>query len=327
MSQNVTSQFLEYVRSKERSAHSKRVLSKIISMAENEDPQVQQVLKELYPYLGKAYRIGFTGPPGSGKSTLVNLVSKMFADRNLKVGIIAVDPTSSFTGGAILGDRYRMNDIVLHPDIFIRSMASRGSFGGLVRTAYQVADIMDAYGMDMIIFETVGVGQSEIEIVEHADTTVVVLVPESGDGVQAMKAGLMEIADVFVINKSDREQADYIKREVESMIELKPHDAKTWLPAVIKTIATQKKGIEGVIEEIRKHRDHLSGGGELERRRKERIRHELQRLIEDKMRKQWHENDFMKKIETHILDIHTGKDSIYSVAEKLYQDFFNVRSQ
>lgn len=327
MSQNVTSQFLEYVRSKERSAHSKRVLSKIISMAENEDPRVQQVLKELYPYLGKAYRIGFTGPPGSGKSTLVNLVSKMFADRNLKVGIIAVDPTSSFTGGAILGDRYRMNDIVLHPDIFIRSMASRGSFGGLVRTAYQVADIMDAYGMDMIIFETVGVGQSEIEIVEHADTTVVVLVPESGDGVQAMKAGLMEIADVFVINKSDREQADYIKREVESMIELKPHDAKTWLPAVIKTIATQKKGIEGVIEEIRKHRDHLSGGGELERRRKERIRHELQRLIEDKMRKQWHENDFMKKIETHILDIHTSKDSIYSVAEKLYQDFFNVRSQ
>ncbi len=327
MSQNITSQFLEYVRSKERSAHSKRVLSKVISMAENEDPQVQQVLKELYPYLGNAYRIGFTGPPGSGKSTLVNLVSKMFADRNLKVGIIAVDPTSSFTGGAILGDRFRMNDIVLHPDIFIRSMASRGSFGGLVRTAYQVADIMDAYGMDMIIFETVGVGQSEIEIVEHADTTVVVLVPESGDGVQAMKAGLMEIADVFVINKSDREQADYIKREVESMIELRPHDAKTWLPAVIKTIATQKKGIEGVIEEIRKHRDHLRGGGELERHRKERIRHELQRLIEDKMRKQWHENDFMKKIETHILDIHTGKDSIYSVAEKLYQDFFNVRSQ
>ena len=326
MSQNVTAQFLEYIRSNERNAHSKRILSKIISMAENEEPQVQTVLKELYPYLGKAYRIGFTGPPGSGKSTLVNLVSKMFADRNLKVGIIAVDPTSSFTGGAILGDRYRMNDIVLHPDIFIRSMASRGSFGGLVRTAYQVADIMEAYGMDIIIFETVGVGQSEIEIVEHADTTVVVLVPESGDGVQAMKAGLMEIADVFVINKSDREQADYIKREVESMLELKSHDDKTWLPSVIKTIATQKKGIDNVVNEIGKHRDHLNAGGELEKRRKERLRHELLRLIEDKIRKQWNENDFMEKIDAHILDIHTRKDSIYSVAEKIYQDFFNGRS-
>lgn len=319
----ITSQFLENIRLTDKTARSKSILSKIISMVENEQQGSQAVLKELYPYLGKAYRIGFTGPPGSGKSTLVNLVAKSFVDRGMKVGIIAVDPTSSFTGGAILGDRYRMNDIVLHPNIFIRSMASRGSFGGLVRTAYQVADVMDAYGMDIIIFETVGVGQSEIEIVEYADSTVVVLVPESGDGVQAMKAGLMEIADIFVINKSDREQADSIKHEVESMLELKAHDKDSWLTPVIKTIATQKTGIEEILDQIEKHKVHLTASGEMQRRRKERVRHELLRLIEEKIRKQWVEKDFIGRIQSHIDDIFSNKDSLYSIAESIYQEHFN----
>ena len=323
MAGNIQSLLLENIRSRDKSARSKGVLSKAISIIENEAPESHALLKELFPYLGNAYRIGFTGPPGSGKSTLVNSIAKDFADQGLKVGIIAVDPTSSYTGGAILGDRYRMNDIVMHPNIFIRSMASRGSIGGLVKTAYQVADVMDAYGMDTVIFETVGVGQSEIEIVTHADSTVVVLVPESGDGVQAMKAGLMEIADIFIINKSDREQSDHIKLEIEAMLEIKPHDEKSWLTPVIKTVATQKKGIEEVIERIEKHKAHLSNSGELSQRRKKRIQHELLRLIESRIRQQWTEKDFVGKIQSHVEDIFSNKQSLYSVADSIYQEHFN----
>ncbi|NUM80441.1 methylmalonyl Co-A mutase-associated GTPase MeaB, partial [bacterium] len=271
-------EFTETIRNK--SAVNKRLLSKVISIIENEMPETKMLFDDIVGKLGHAYRIGLTGPPGAGKSTLVNAIAKSLASQNKKIGIIAVDPSSPYTGGAILGDRYRMSEIGVHPDIFIRSMATRGSTGGLVRTSSHVADVMDAAGMDYIIFETVGVGQSEVDIVEHADTTVVVLVPESGDGVQAMKAGLMEIADVFVINKSDRAQADLIKRELETAIELRPHDDHTWLPQVIKTIATTQEGIDGVVRQIESHRRYLADEGRLEKRRKERIRQELIRLVD-----------------------------------------------
>ncbi len=326
MNEAVLSQIMSELRSKDRSERSKRLLSKAISCLENEDLLAGRVLKELFPFVGRAYRIGFTGPPGSGKSTLVNLISKVYADQGRRVGIIAVDPTSSFTGGAILGDRYRMNDIVLHPNIFIRSMASRGSFGGLVKTAYQVADVMDAFGMDIILFETVGVGQSEVEIVEHADTTVVVLVPESGDGVQAMKAGVMEIADVFVINKSDREQADHIRREIEAMLELKSYGNKKWIPKVIKSVATQRIGIESIVKELEAHRTEIENSGEYERRRKKRIHRELVRLVEEKIRKQWKEGEVAAQVASHVAEIYSNKNSIYTVAESLHRDFFDKRS-
>lgn len=309
-------EFTETIRNK--SAVNKRLLSKVISIIENEMPETKMLFDDIVGKLGHAYRIGLTGPPGAGKSTLVNAIAKSLASQNKKIGIIAVDPSSPYTGGAILGDRYRMSEIGVHPDIFIRSMATRGSTGGLVRTSSHVADVMDAAGMDYIIFETVGVGQSEVDIVEHADTTVVVLVPESGDGVQAMKAGLMEIADVFVINKSDRAQADLIKRELETAIELRPHDDHTWLPQVIKTIATTQEGIDGVVRQIESHRRYLADEGRLEKRRKERIRQELIRLVDERVRDEWHRRNFVSAIDDHVEKIYKQTESTAAAAEAVF---------
>ncbi|MDO8550832.1 MAG: methylmalonyl Co-A mutase-associated GTPase MeaB, partial [Ignavibacteria bacterium] len=185
----------------------KRSVARSISIVESNNPVSSELLKNIYSSVGKAYRIGITGPPGAGKSTITNFLTKLYRSQNKKVGIIAVDPTSPFTGGALLGDRIRMSELVHDSGVFIRSMATRGSLGGLSKKAVDAADVLDAAGYDYIIFETVGVGQSELDIVQAADTTIVVLVPESGDTVQAMKAGLMEIADFFVLNKSDRPAA------------------------------------------------------------------------------------------------------------------------
>jgi LAO/AO transport system kinase len=318
---SMTQEFLKAVQSGDPSAHSKLILSRAISIIENEDPN--EILDLIFPFTGRAYRIGVTGPPGAGKSTLVNVVAKALAEESRKIGIIAVDPTSPFTGGAILGDRLRMHDIALHPNIFIRSMATRGSSGGMVRAACQVADAMDAFGMDIIIFETVGVGQSEIDIVRQADTTVVVLVPESGDGIQAMKAGLMEIADVFVVNKSDHVQADFMKKELETAIELRSHDATTWLPKVTKTTASENVGTGDVLELINEHRDYLTHSGMLIRRRKERIRFELMRLIEEKIHTKWIEPAFSNSLERQIETIFSKEESIYRMADKIYRSLLD----
>ncbi|MBX7151944.1 methylmalonyl Co-A mutase-associated GTPase MeaB [bacterium] len=300
-------------------AVNRRLLAKMLTLIENEVPDTKTLLDGIVGKVGHAYRIGLTGPPGAGKSTLVNAMAKSLVSQNKKIGIIAVDPSSPFTGGAILGDRYRMSEIGVHPDIFIRSMATRGSTGGLVRTSSHVADVMDAAGMDYIIFETVGVGQSEIDIVEHADTTVVVLVPESGDGVQAMKAGLMEIADVFVINKSDRAQADLIKRELEAAIELRPHDDDTWLPKVIKTIATTQEGIDGVVDQIELHLRYLGDAGRLEKRRKERIRKELIRLVDERVKDEWHRRNFASAITDHVDKIYKQTESAVTAADAIFK--------
>ena len=212
-------------------AGKRTALARAISIVENERPGFEALLEALHPSLGRAHRIGVTGPPGAGKSTITSALTAIFRARGERVGVVAVDPTSPFTGGALLGDRIRMNDVALDDGVFIRSMATRGSLGGLALSTREVADVMDAFGFDRVIIETVGVGQSELDIAAAADSTVVVLVPESGDSIQAMKAGLMEAADLFVINKADRPGAQRLAKEVEMMIHFRTGKTSVKVPA------------------------------------------------------------------------------------------------
>jgi len=314
MAVKIISDFLELTKSKQR--NNKPLLARAISMVENEVTHAAELLNAIFSFTGRAARIGITGAPGAGKSTLVNGLAKRWVDLGKTIGIIAVDPTSPFTGGAILGDRVRMNDIGLEANIFMRSMATRGSMGGLVKTARQVADLMDAYGMDLILYETVGVGQSEIDIIEHADISVVVLVPESGDSVQAMKAGLMEIADVFVLNKSDRAGADFVQKELLSVIELRP--ANTPLPKVIKTIASEKIGIEDTALEIEELWNRMNADGSLNIKRRVRLERELLHLIGDQIQRQWHQERWKDMIAGYLARIQDFQISPYEAAQEIF---------
>ncbi|HEY5536534.1 MAG TPA: methylmalonyl Co-A mutase-associated GTPase MeaB [Ignavibacteria bacterium] len=266
-------------------------IARSITLVENEDDASDKLLKELFKHTGKAYRIGITGPPGAGKSSLTNCLVKHLVQRNLKVGVIAVDPTSPFTGGALLGDRIRMQEVGSLNGVFIRSMATRGSLGGLSRKVVEVCDILDAAGKDFIIIETVGVGQSELDVATTADTTLVVLVPESGDAVQAMKAGLMEIANIFVLNKSDREGADGVAATIKNIIHLKPPSEDKWTVNVLKTVGSLNKGVEELLEEIFKHKNHLTESGFLKKKRKNNLRNKIFELVNNKLQsKFWDEN-------------------------------------
>ncbi len=244
-------------------------LSRCISLVENQEDGFESLLHRLHDRLGHARRLGITGPPGAGKSTLTSVLARLFRDRGETVGVIAVDPSSPFTGGALLGDRVRMDDLTTEPGVFIRSMATRGWHGGLSATTRETTDLMDAFGFDCIIVETVGVGQSELEIASQADTTIVVFVPESGDGIQAMKAGLMEVADLFVVNKADRPGADRLTKEIRIMNGFRTTARRpgTWEPPVLTSVATRGEGVPELVEALDQHFEWLRATGELEAHR------------------------------------------------------------
>ena len=274
-------------------------------------------MEKIYPHTGNAFIIGITGPPGAGKSTLTDRITKEFRRQDHTVGIVAIDPTSPFTGGALLGDRVRMQGVSNDEDVFIRSMATRGALGGLSRATSDTVKILDAYGKDFVIIETVGVGQDEVDIVRTADVSILVVMPGGGDDIQAIKAGIMEIGDIFVVNKADRDGADRLVTEIKMMLELSstPRD---WMPPIVKTIATEDQGIDSLIEKIGEHREFLDKSGELVLRRKERIRCEITKIVEhevfrylDELIKE-NEEFFEQKLE----DIVSKKEDPYLLAKQ-----------
>jgi len=296
----------------------KIAIARGISLVENESKQANELLNMLYKNTGNAYLIGITGPPGAGKSTLTNCLTKILREKGYKVGIIAVDPTSPFTGGALLGDRIRMQDIGKDNDVFIRSMATRGSLGGLSKKAKEACEILDASGKDFVIIETVGVGQSELDIAQTADTTIVVLVPESGDAVQTMKAGLMEIGDIFVINKSDREGSEALGVALRTMLHLKmTKDSDRQVP-VVKTIGIQNKGITELFDFIIMHKKYLESKGKLAEKRKEHLIKQINELVNNKLENKFWTKDKRNSLESNLEKISNREMTPYDFVDSLF---------
>ncbi len=300
-------------------AGDRRALARLISLVEDDGPPVRTALAALYPYTGRAHIIGVTGAPGTGKSTLVNELAKAFRARSRTVGIVAVDPTSPFTGGAILGDRVRMRDLAGDPGVFIRSMATRGSLGGLARATGDVVKVLDAAGFEVVLVETVGVGQAEVDIARTAHTTVVVEAPGLGDEVQALKAGLLEIADVLVVNKADRPGAAQTARALEITLELGRNNqaANGWRPPILKTVALDGTGVGEVLEAVAAHRAYLQKSGLWERRERERARADLLRMLEQElmdrlMRELGAERleEWVERVATRQVDVYTAVQAV-----------------
>jgi LAO/AO transport system kinase len=261
----------------------KRALARAITLIENDDPAGWELVREVFPSTGRARIVGFTGPPGVGKSTLIGALTKVMREADREVAVLSVDPSSAFTKGALLGDRIRLSDHFLDSGVFIRSMASRGALGGLSEATLQAALVMDASGKDDVFIETVGVGQAEIDIVDHGDTVVLVLMPGSGDSIQALKAGVMEIPDVIVVNKADHPMTDTMVREIKGVLALGPH--VSWTVPIVRTEATRAEGIEELAEKIAEHRAHIEAEGTLEERRARNLRNEVLEIAASRMRR------------------------------------------
>src|SRR3954454_22567847 len=260
----------------------KRALTRAISLVEDEDPAGWELVRELYPRTGRASVIGFTGPPGAGKSTLIGALVTRLRARRHRVGVLSIDPSSPFRGGAVLGDRIRLSEHFLDPAVFIRSMATRGALGGLAEAALQAALLMDAAGFDDILLETVGVGQAEVDIVAHADSVVLVLIPGSGDSVQALKAGIMEIPDIIVVNKADHAMADTMVRQVRSVLSLAPKEGRR--VQIVKTEAVRAEGIDKLADALEQHRSRIAEEGTLEERRRRNMLNEVLALAGARLR-------------------------------------------
>jgi LAO/AO transport system kinase len=295
-------------------------LARVISIVENRGTKSASLLAALHGVTGRARRIGVTGPPGAGKSTLVMQLVRAYRSRGLSVGVVAVDPTSMFTGGALLGDRIRMEAIALDPGVYIRSLATRGALGGLSAATRDVADVLDAYGFDRVLVETVGVGQSELEVARTADSCVVVLVPESGDAIQTLKAGLMEIADVFVVNKADRPGADRLRSELKVMLQMRsaPHAASPWRPPVLTAVAAEGTGIPEVLEALDQHHDYLVESGVLDQRRRARLRAKVAEIVDLELRTRlWGDAATDAWLEARLPDLLAGEMTPFDVAQDL----------
>lgn len=299
-----------------------RSVARLIRDIDDGMPEVREVLKELYPYTGKAYVIGITGAPGVGKSTLVDQMLSHIRKQEKTVGVLAVDPTSPFSGGAILGDRVRMQRHSMDEGVFIRSMATRGHFGGLTQSTRSAIDVLDAMGKDYIIVETVGVGQDEVDVVRSAHTTVIVVIPGMGDDIQAIKAGILEVGDIFLINKADRDGTEKTLTDLRLMIEMdqKKYEEGRWKPPILKAEAVFDKGVEGLLEEIGNHRRYLSesSAGFSLRKRKEKVRQELgemvkNRLVEEVISKLVQTGEFERAVESIV----EGKIDPYSACDDL----------
>ena len=261
----------------------RRALARAISLVEDDDPRGWELVREVFPHTGKARMVGLTGAPGAGKSTLISALTRAERDRGSTVGVLSIDPSSPFTQGAVLGDRIRLTEHFLDPGVFIRSMANRGALGGLAEAALQAALLIDAAGRDVVLLETVGVGQSEIEIIESADTVVLVLIPGSGDSIQALKAGVMEIPDVIVVNKADHPMTETMVREVRSVLALGPQEG--WVPPIVKTEAVHGIGIDEVLIRIDEHRAFIEADGSLGERRRQNLRAEVLAIATRRLRR------------------------------------------